>query len=596
MISFLWACVPIQPSAEQTCFTEAPQAGEIRIHPVSCFDERSNPYVRNGDWIIENHLLRFVIRNQSSSMTRHEGPGASIVDTGKETILFELRSNDLSTPLTENIIIDDETASLSFLHQDNVVLQYRLPVDSNKLEIHSESSWSVFLYPQSHFFGNTLISSNRLQGIYVDGKIQQEDHFLHIDELQSIQLAPWEELYKEQGIVRAVAWTDDTVPPYALLLRNQERQYFIAMKETFDGYIPEDAIEWTLYAPGCQKKWLSTNEEPQLGECLRHHMRVSDNTGIPLWSQTQEGDLIPPNGGHIYPEEDPITIAAGSAYEKGVLTNSTDIDLERIHPNSCAFHPFVESTNPNSTIPLLLGAGVQNAIISTRNFISPFSVHLPLFSQHISIERGFILGDETTWILSWPWAPVYREAGLGSIPSNIPKQTQLSYVDRGGRTSVASVDFLAQLHEENPFVHPDFLYIEDSTELNTMFSMLDAQEPLRFLGPQNWLANNCTLSPLPKSERDQQLFAQQHSFGNGPLIQLLETQEEWNIEAYAPSWMDVDQIMLIGENATVLAQWEMDGVEKQVSWPKTNDAWTLAIITGEHWAVSAIYFYEENEE
>ena len=81
------------------------------------------------------------------------------------------------------------------------------------------------------------------------------------------------------------------------------------------------------------------------------------------------------------------------------------------------------------------------------------------------------------------------------------------------------------------------------------------------------------------------------------MVELSQNQETWQIKAYAPSWMDVDQLMLIGEGGVVLAQWSMDEeVERIVSWPKSEDTWNLAVITGAHWAVSEIHFADKESE
>ena len=135
--------------------------------------------------------------------------------------------------------------------------------------------------------------------------------------------------------------------------------------------------------------------------------------------------------------------------------------------------------------------------------------------------------------------------------------------------------------------------MENTDERNELYEALDAQEPLRFLGPLNILPQSCH-TPLPNSTLMSTLFSQEHSFGNGPLILLSAEEEEWHIEAYAPLWMNVESLILVGEGGIIHNQWSFDGEQKiSVLHPKTEEAWTLAEIRGEHWAISPIFISED---
>ena len=200
--------------------------------------------------------------------------------------------------------------------------------------------------------------------------------------------------------------------------------------------------------------------------------------------------------------------------------------------------------------------------------------------------------DEDSWLLSWPWEPILREAGLGAVPTNIPKQTQLSYVDRNGRVSASNLPFFSQLREETSSQQPDFVFIENQEERATLYSLLDAQEPIRFLGSLNVLPMECN-TPLSESMLLRSLRNQEHSFGNGPLVLLSSTDEEWLIDAYAPSWMNVESVALVGENGVTHETWDFtEQTHLSVRHPKTTEAWTLAEIRGAHWAISPILLRE----
>ena len=130
MISLLFGCVPIGTliDAEDQCFADLPEQGEVRVHRVSCSAEAAHPNIRKGDWILENHLQRFFIRELSSALTDPMAIGGSLIHGGTENLIFELRVNDLDhRSIQMETYTTQQEASVSFYDEDALRFSYRLP-------------------------------------------------------------------------------------------------------------------------------------------------------------------------------------------------------------------------------------------------------------------------------------------------------------------------------------------------------------------------------------------------------------------------------------------------------------------------------------
>jgi hypothetical protein len=527
-------------------------------------------------------------------MTTTDGAGASIIEIGTRPIFFEIRAETLPLPLQEEHSITLEEATLRFSYEDVPVLSYTLYPDEETLHIESEYSFVAIPFPQSKRRGNTLYTNNREVGVYIEGDLSVREQGMYIENFHALHRKPWEKIHEESGTLVTVEWSESDHIPHALLVRNEQEEFFLPFFDPiFTGYIPDSAQEWSLWTPGCAPNWTPIHQEPTLSSCVPKQIYVTSE-GEQIWSNGDDIYLIPPNGTYIPSSED-IEISAGPSFEKEILSSTeSNVSLERIFPKICIFSPLEQSIRPAESLIRLLGSGVQQTIISTTEFISPFSLHIPPFHNHIHAQRGFLMQEGESWLLSWPWKPIIREAGLGAIPTDVQlsKNSQLSYVDRKGRISLSNISFFRELREETQASQPDFIFMKDSDDRSALYELLDAQEPLRFLGPLNILSQSCN-TPLPNSTLVRTLLTQEHSFGNGPLVLLSEEEQQWRIEAYAPSWMDVQTLALVGEGGNTHAQWSFDEQRHiSVLYPKTQEAWTLAEIRGTHWAISPILFSE----
>lgn len=595
MISLFWSCTLPTPQPPSThCFSEIPEEGTVRLHSVSCSAEIESSFVRRGDWILENHVQKVVVRHQSSSLTYETGPGASIIQIGAQPILLELRGIELPYPLNPVLHIHHDSATLSFEHEEEHILSYTLHADDHSIEIDSAASFFFTPLPISKQAGNTFYTQNRENGLLIDGRLTQEDQGFRIDQLTALHTTPWNTMYEAEGSFVEQSWNNEDVAPHALLLRDNQDTWFLPfLDESFSGYIPSQATQWTLWHPSCAKNWVSTDNTPTLGLCSEKQIRsTSEAQGI--WTFVNE-TLIPPQGGLLSFGQDEYIVSAGSAYEQETLSSDQNyVELERIFPHLHLFSPLEISTQPQKTLARLLGNGIENTVISTKNFISPFSIELPPFQEHIHAQKGFIIEQGSTWLLSWPWEPIIREPGMGAVPYFSSYQSQLSYVDRQGRISVGNLSFLESLQSETEFAHPDFIFLSDITQREKLYEQLDQREPLRFMGPMN-AVQHPSIGPLPESLLVRALLNQEHSFGNGPVIFLDAKEDLWNIDAYAPSWMDVESIHLMTQEGTELGSWDFnEETHLSVSFPQTDVEWVLAEVRGSHWAISPIVLSAED--
>ena len=601
MINLLFAC-HFPTIQDSDCFEASPLEGEVRLHSISCGNEIQSDHSRRGDWILENNLLRFVIRNESSSLTEYDAPGGTLIDAGNSDLLLELRAIDLPTPLQAQSLIEADHARLSFWHEEEEVLSYTLFVDRNTIEITSQSS-SYMVYPNPHhtqkdrlLYDETSHNVMRIHGDVVDS-MSSTGAFI-IEDLISLDFAPLRTIFSQEGL-----WYSEQWDAQELWVRNEDEEIMFPIDhEIFEGYIPDFAQEWTLYKKGCAPNWSSINNPPTLGVCQPQKVRVSSGDQALRARATHQNEhvVIPKEGTTLpfFPTETPIEISAGPAFEKELLHEETeDIRLKRVIPDTYLFVPFDPQAHHTAQKQLekLAAQGVNRNILYTRDYISPFSsTAFPHDQAVIQGQKGFLLQEEQAWLLTWPWDAIIREPGMGAIPTDIPKETQLYYSDRSNRHSISNLSFFQELREETQSVQPEFLWIEGSHEWPILFSLLDQQEPLWFLGPYTWLIDFPN-TPLPNSDVIRTLHSGRVSFGNGPLIDLYQQDERLYIDAYAPSWMQSTQITLYGDGE-ILASWDRNETTQShsVSIPN-NISWVLATISGEHWAVSPILWFSTED-
>ena len=595
MISLFWSCsLPNPQSPQSHCFSEMPEEGEVRIHSVSCSSEISSSFVRRGDWILENNSQKVIVRHQSSSLTHTNGAGASMIQMGPRPILLELRAMALPQPLEPVSYIDEESATLSFYHEDEHILSYTLHADDSRIDIDSSVSFFLTPLPTVKRVGNTLYTQNRKHGMLIEGELSQEDQGILIDNLTSIHTRPWNTMYEYGNRFVDLTWVDEEFEPHALLLRDHQEIWFLPfLDRTFSGYMPPQATEWTLWHPSCSTNWVSIDLEPTLENCIEKQIHISSE-GEGIWAYIND-TLIPPQGGRISFQQSEYNIFAGSAYEQNTIESAQNhVSIERVFPDIHLFSPLEISTQPHKSLSKMLGHGIQHTVISTKDFISPFSVQIPPLQEHIHAHKGLMIEEGDSWLLSWPWEPIIREPGMGAVPYFSSHQSLLSYVDRQGRISVSNLSFLESLQSETQYAHPDFVFLSDISERWKVYEMLDQQIPLRFLGPENAIQHRET-GPLPESILNRTLFEQKHSLGNGPIIFLSKQENLWQIDAYAPSWMEVESIHLITQGGVERTSWTFsEAGHRTVSYPQTDDTWALAEIRGSHWAISPIIFATEN--
>ena len=82
--------------------------------------------------------------------------------------------------------------------------------------------------------------------------------------------------------------------------------------------------------------------------------------------------------------------------------------------------------------------------------------------------------------------------------------------------------------------------------------------------------------------------AQNLCFGNGPFITVSTIEDEILIQAYRPSWMQVESLRIQGGNGLTFAEWPFQDVmmERRIARPNSN--WLSAEIVGTHWAIHII--------
>ena len=134
---------------EISCFSTPPSEGSVRLHPLSRSAEFQSDHNRRGDWILENAQERFIIRHESSSMSHVDAPGGTLIDVGKNDLIFEIRPIDVPYNLFARTQIEDDHAILSFHHDNLHVLSYTLYADTHVLELSSDYDFLIYPNPST---------------------------------------------------------------------------------------------------------------------------------------------------------------------------------------------------------------------------------------------------------------------------------------------------------------------------------------------------------------------------------------------------------------------------------------------------------------
>lgn len=140
--ALLWlaGCAPDPGELSEDCDPRVLEPGEVRAKRIAC-DEELIPggEGRVDDWLIENAVARFVVRDSYASLTQLGEEGGTLIDAievGGEDLLMELVPEGVRSPISVEMTADDwegpEVDEASIFAGD---VEYRLAADSAELFI-----------------------------------------------------------------------------------------------------------------------------------------------------------------------------------------------------------------------------------------------------------------------------------------------------------------------------------------------------------------------------------------------------------------------------------------------------------------------------
>lgn len=135
-LAFVWlvGCAPDPGALPEECDPRVLEAGEVRAKRIACEEELiPGGEGRVDDWVIENAVARFVVRDSYASLTQLGEEGGTLIDAqlvGGEDLLMELMPEGVRSPIWVEMTGDDwegpEVDEASIFAGD---VEYRLAAD-----------------------------------------------------------------------------------------------------------------------------------------------------------------------------------------------------------------------------------------------------------------------------------------------------------------------------------------------------------------------------------------------------------------------------------------------------------------------------------
>ncbi len=611
------------PAEEGACAPPPVTDGSARVRALVCGADRvAGGEGRNGDWILENAVARFVVRRPGAgALTTLQEDGGTLVDAVRLTVDAEGRVVQASEDLLVELRPDgDRSSAVPFVTDEGAGLRlpgfsWWLPGDGDALEVRAEAGEPV---------DGTLVFAAGDDLVRVDASARRGDSFLGVDALATG--TGWRSLtgLTRAGLSEAGVWpagaevTVDDIDADAIeAVRDGRVLARWPRPSPSEDTAGEDAL--TVRVPdgatlrgardGCAYEGLVTRD------CAWLRVRVTDEEGDDLTAEVVDGDAhlaLPPGGGvaPVGPSAAPrrVWIWAGPAYEAvsvevpagdaGLVT--ANVRLRRAFDPGrgvLARYDVVAAPDargersPAQARDALLGQGVGVAVLVADDEVVANPGRGP--SEGHGVVHVAAGSRTAGWITSWPWAPSSRNAAHGAVPwQGLSPLDQLAWAEHGDgdarRTMVTANWVRAALAEASPAAwapRPDAVWLAGLDDLDAYTALLDRAIAIAPAGPQTWLALQADPSAIAA---DQALLAGRSSGGTGPRATLVPYQGPAGVRLHAqvdaPAWARVNRVTLVADGlaprALPFGRPVLDGTwTTDVAWPK-DARWAYLVVEG----------------
>ncbi len=604
---WILACAELDAPPED-CDPRELLTGEVRAKRVACEEELlPGGEGREGDWLLENAVARFVVRDSYASLTQIGEPGGTLVDAavpGGTDLLMEL------LPVGERDPIEIvEGSGYAELRAGDVV--YHLDADIPYLHLGTPEPVEGRLVPRPGAGRAGL--ALRYEGAFLaldadtvaddDGRDPGAPGQLTVTGLRGVTLDPsslWTEPLEvdtpglESMAIRVGGRLVDRVP---------------VLEGVASSTVP-DGASLDGEAPGCDIDGL------QIVTCAGLRLQARDELGAPLpVTVLFRGAEFPlPEGGGLAP----LGIASGEVYAwagpghgawRGWYDGrdtEVNIALARAMPAA------VEWPAPGALFPtgglVLAHLAAESAPDADHGRYSRDHYHalyaqgfgaavaiadgeLPVHSRdahdRIEVQLGSRAGGDT-W--AWPYSSSTKRSGHGaSDVLGFGALDRMALV-RGGsstdRYTIVTPSWVAEaLGEAEPWAwspRPDAVWLDGVNDIDVYTQLLDLWLDIAPVGPATWIR---FLGAPSDVAYEAGLRNRQHAAGNGPYIALAEDQSEGGdpvpgrirIDVAAPAWMGLTTVSLVTSEGTVRHAVPESGY---LVFPAPSASWAYARVDG----------------
>lgn len=577
------------------CDARTLDAGEVRARRLPCGDEiPDDSNARSGDWVLENALARFFVRDVYAPLTELEGDGGTLLDArppdGYNHLLELLPDGDRSSITAEN---GPGWAELRLPGST-----YHLDADTDVLQLVDDAHLRV--EPGTSRAGATIRSSASFIGI--DGDVVDAGGIVYVTGMTQVALS------------RESRWPDGHAvdePVDADSVRVDVDGETVDVLPVEDGRVTgwvADGAVLTGERDGCVYRGLTPVR------CGSVTVRVADENGDDLRAVLTDGTwtYTLPVGGQtipVTPAARRLWVWAGPAYGAWQFDYSGGDDtvsahLRRVTPrDDVGLGDLALLVGPDATTDRADYDVVHDEVgLGVRYFATLADDEVPDDSRYTHDTVEIVAASRAHGrVWSWAWSSNNKKAAHGAVPWQGLRALDELSMSRGGdsssRFTVVNGDWVeAARSEAEPWAwdpRPDAFWLDSLADVDTYTALLTDWVDVTPVSRRTWIAYTGQESGVAYEAG---LRAGRTSAGNGPRIDVQReagTPPAVDVRVYAPAWMGIASVDVRTSTSThTLAL--VDGHARVQTAP--DDAWVVATVSGAQslpwggdpaWAVSA---------
>ena len=624
-------------------------AGEIRIRRVACGDELIDPGEgRRSDWLLENAVARFIVRDVPAALTRLDEAGGGVIDAstveGSADLLVEAQprigdhwyapGEATAAPLT----LDDGSVQLEISGALGAV-RYTLAPDSPTLRIDGADTLSVVPAAGVDLIGHEVLDGEAaLLGFSGAERIEDLGGWVTLagatgltaGDRDTVHEALWPDGLLAEGTSIGGDWAEALDEDGAVVARLPIRG-----GATYRGRLPPEAQTLRAVGPGHlpgEAERINGGREllpGPYGALALHVLDAETGTPIPArlhWrgeTHSRFPALDPGSPLLTGPGTGLAWVEAGPAYEARALVLSIPEDAQvplRVRLPRAATPALLadldvvtapdptERRSPAAQLEDAAGRGIGYALMVAEDEVSAgrTGAGAPWVLARTG-SRSAGAGAPATW----PWSPSSRDPAHGAVRwDGLDADTLLSVMsNRDGRFSIVTPSWLAQASAPLDWAPaPDLLRLDSLDDLDAATALYDAGVPLPLVGPLTWVEGldpRADVFAVANVERGLLQGRTIASTGPRPVLRLgeagpgdvLDAPEPpflLDVRCEAPAWMPLSGAALIGPGGVRYREWALDGPMETTVALESVPTWLVLACWGEE--IPDVPWWEDDSE